>query len=304
MNRLPARILLLLLAPTWSGCTSRAAPPPPPLEVSVPGPVVIDLVPHALPVVRADLPGHPGLAFVLDSGAELSIVLRAPALALGLPLEELDRPGTRTGANGVTLPVTERILVEELVLDGVHVEHLPCIVADADLGEPDWVGILGQDVLAQLVVVIDRERRRLHALPPTWGREAISEYLGEADLGDGPWVVVVAEFDPCPFLTMTVDQVDYRLEVDTGATATSFPRSAFEALGIEPRGRYSTKTITGADEGHTYDVQGLDLFGMKVSGEFREGALDHGLLGMDVLGALVVVLDGPGRSIWLHNRHP
>jgi hypothetical protein len=168
-----------------------------------------------------------------------------------------------------------------------------------------WAGILGQDLLGRFPVVLDMKRGQVHLLPPESGTEAIEAHLTETRVGDGRWSVLEIEFKPCPYLPLSVtDEPDGRHEmlIDTGASNTSFSREVIEALDLEPVGSYRARSIAGEFEGLTYRMEGMGLFGLNISTDVQDTSLDHGMMGMDVLGELVVVFDRAGGHVWLHLR--
>ena len=284
-----------------AGCGGRAQP-----RIRVEAPSRLDLATRVPPVVHAVVDGNPGLPFVLDSGASITSLDRGRAEALGLRVRPYSKPGATRGADGQSVPLEGYAVLERLEVGGLLVEGLAVPVVESEVtAVHGWFGILGQDVLARFPVVLDAELGHVHFLPPSTDQGGIQRYLGEAKVGSGKWVIAPAPFRPCPFLAFDVAGLEpgaIELEIDTGATATSLPLAAIRALDLKPTGRYEARTIAGVEVGNTYRVKGMDLFGLKISAEIQESALEFGLLGMDVLGELVVVLDGPGGKIWLHRR--
>lgn len=269
-------------------------------------PTRLDLATRVPPVVHAVVDGHPGLPFLLDSGAGVTSLDRGRAEALGLRIRSYSKPGSTRGSDGRTVPLERYAVLGRLEIGAVLVEGLAVPVVESEATSVQgWFGILGQDVLARLPVVLDAERGQVHFLPPATDQAGIQRYLEEAKLGKGKWAVATAPFRPSPFLACDVAGLEpgaTELEIDTGATTTSLPQAAIRALDLMPTGRFEARTIAGVETGNTYQVKGMDLFGLKITAEIQESALEYGLLGMDVLRELVVVLDGPGGKIWLHKR--
>ncbi len=261
---------------------------------------MLELLPYSLPVVRAEMEGHGDLEFVVDTGAESSVIFRPWAVELGLPL--LPFEGTVTGSNGQTVPVTEWTYARALVLGSARIENLSLIVSEADFGEPQWCGILGQDVLGKLTTIFDGERRALHLLPRGWQQESIEGYLSKQRIGPGEWLVVELEFRPRPFLELNTGEARYDVLIDTGASSTSFPLAALRAIGREQIEASTRFGLSGESVGGVYELEGVQLFGLRVSGTFTDTELAYGLLGMSVLQTLVLVHDPPNGKIWLHKR--
>ena len=258
------------------------------------------------PVVMATVDGRPDLAFLVDTGADTSSVDLAMAEALGFPIRPYSRSGSSKGADGRAIAFEGYVPMERIEIGSVLVEGLGVPAIDSDVTRlHGWFGILGQDVLKHVILVLDAERGRLHALPPSTDQDGISSYLKARKIGTGAWVALDVDFRPCPFLVFDVDGLEggkMEMEVDTGATSTSLPAPAIAALGLEEIGTFSAHGIAGVHEGRTFRLEDLGLVGLKISGEVHEAKLAYGLFGMDVLGLLVIVLDAPHGRIWFHNR--
>jgi len=198
--------------------------------------------------------------------------------------------------------VLQRVELGALTLEDWVV---PLVEAELPGSVPDS-GILGQDVLARLVIVLDGERSQLHVLPSPIDREGIQRYLAHAQLGFGDWAVTETPFTPAPLLSLALGApvaADYDLEIDTGATNTTLPKAAIDALHLEPIGKFEANTISGPSVGSRYMLRDVRMFGLRISGDVNECKLAYGLLGMDILNHLVLVIDAPGKSVWLHKRN-
>ncbi len=302
-HRIALAVPLLALA-----ACSRAARPEGAIRVQATHPERLNLVTVDAPTVRVEVDGRADLLFLVDSGAAVSLIDRARARELGLDVRPYAHPGTTRGANGEVVEFDSYVDIDRLEMGSVRVERLRVPVLELEVARHHgWTGVLGQDVLSLMPVVLDAQRGHLHLLPPDCERPAIEQYLGEQDLGRGAWVVVEAPFRPSPMLPLQVtvapgSELEFEIEVDTGATGTSLPKAAIEALALAPAGSFESRTVSGPFVGRTYELEGLSLFGLRVSAQVQESALEFGLLGMDVLGELVLVLDGPGKRIWLHRR--
>ena len=269
-------------------------------RILVDEPVVLELLSHTLPVVRVELGARSDLEFVVDTGAESSVIFRDWAVELELPL--LPFEGTLTGSNGQAVQVSEWTYARALALGSARVENLSFIVSEADLGEPRWCGILGQDVLGELTTIFDGERKSLHLLPRGWGQESIEGYLAKQRLGPGEWVIVEMEFQPRPFLELDTGEARYDVLIDTGASSTFFPVAALRALGRERIRETTSLGVSGESVGGVYELEGVQFFGLRMSGAFHGTELAYGFLGMNVLSTLVLVHDPPNGRIWLHKR--
>jgi predicted aspartyl protease len=301
-------------APTWVRATALLAvaacartptviPEP---RVAVEAPIEIELAKGAVPTVVATVDGHPGLVFLVDTGASMSCVNLSAARELGLPVRPYASTGRTTGSDGRSAEYESYVPMSRIEIGPLAIEDLHVPAFDSEvLAVHGWFGLLGQDVLGKMIFVVDAERGRLHALPPSTDMEGLTRYLKDAKLGAGGWGAVPVEFRPCPHLALDVAEPvggQVVLELDTGATWTSLPKSLVRGLALEEAGTYEAHTIAGRHAGRTYKLRGLDLFGIKISGEIEDSDLDHGLFGMDILGKLVVVFDAPHGKVWFHNR--
>ena len=293
---------LLILATACSG-----APTFVPLEqrqVALGAPLVAELIPNRLPVVAVRLDGREERPFIVDCGSAMTFIDARVASELGLTVVEYTKPFTASGVDGRQSTVSRCTRLERLEIGALALDHVVVPLLETDMLQVQSVsGILGQDLLARLPFLIDTGRARLHLLPPATDRQGIIDYLSAADVGDGNWVVVDAEFRPCPFLSMSVEGLDdLELEVDTGAGMMCLPQRAIDALGLRPVGGGEAPSLEGLKSVTTYLLEGFDLFGIRVTTEVQSISDDYGLLGMDVLGKFLLLVDGPGRTIWLHHR--
>jgi hypothetical protein len=131
--------------------------------------------------------------------------------------------------------------------------------------------------------------------------------LKEADLGIGAWAMASADFRPSPLLALDLP-VDVgspaEIEIDTGSTSTSFPEAWAIALEL-PRAETDSvemRGVGGTRQAQAYKLENFGLYGFLVTAQVYSNALEYGLLGMNVLGEFVLILDGPGRTLWLHHR--
>lgn len=300
------RSLCLLAFALAAGC-SQGSPygsPEPAIVVAVPE--VLPLVAGSLPVIEVTADGRTDLLMLVDSGASITSIDRIMAEELGLEIGRYDGSSLTTGADGRSMPLEYYTTLRRLELGSVVVEDFLVTVLDSEAtSRHGWFGILGQDVLARLPVIVDGARDQLHLLPIDTDEEGIAAYLAEQEVGDGAWAVAPIDYRPCPYLPASIDGLepdDIEILIDTGASSTSLPMLAIEALGLEPVGTFTTVTIAGLSKGNTYELEDFGLYGLLIDATIHGGKLDHGLMGMDILGELVVLLDGPGGRIWLHNR--
>src|SRR5262249_33677357 len=152
------RCLSFALALLGCACASRR-PALGEASLVLDGPTVVPLLEARLPLVSLSIEGR-ALDFLVDSGSTLSFVDPRGAQELGLELKPYSGSSSTTGSNGGKTTFDHYVPVERLELGDLVLEHsmLPAL-DDAVLHTGSYSGILGQDLLARLVVVVDMERR-------------------------------------------------------------------------------------------------------------------------------------------------
>ena len=274
-------------------------------KIQLERPAVLTVDPdNQLPVVMADLDGAQ-IPFLVDTGASITTIHLARAEEHGLFVGPYSDRGIITGSGGGSIQyesyaAADRMSLGELTLENVRLPALEIeLFEDVAFG-----GIIGQDLLVRLVLVIDMTRGELHLLPPDHsGGEEVQAYLGEAAIAGGTWIQAPIELRPCPFLEITHEDVSVgEIEIDTGASGTSLAVRTIDALELEPIGTRTSMGIDGEREGTTYALEDFGLYGFSISTEVKAAATDYGLLGMNVLGQFVFVVDGPASLFWLHHR--
>lgn len=304
-----ARALALALALALLAACGPTRPELAPLEevpLRLDAPTVIALEGPARPVAHVTLDDAEPVPFLVDTGAETTVIDRARAEALGLPLWDYAWESSIDGAGAGSTSYTHYAHVTRLRLGALEAGPFRVtVLEDPILERHGFAGVLGQDVLARLTLVLDSERSRLHLLPAGGDPSALAEYLGREGLGAGSWIVQPTSFRPRPFLPLHVEGLpegSLEMLVDTGADGTSFPQVMLDVLGAEPLRSTTLSGIGGDYESEVYALQDFDLLGFRVSSEVHRTPLEHGVLGMNVLREFVLLVDGPGERVWLHHR--
>lgn len=261
--------------------------------------------------------------FLFDTGFTLTTIRDAAAdrwrLAPGEPLAL-----TGTDANGVSVAMTRSARVASMEIGALRYEGFAAPV----LAFPEWFrgdGVVGANQMSPLAWIVDAPggvlhvtssaslRKRLDALYPgaTWTEVPLRR-------ADGAWHVDVA-----------VDGRTVTLHLDTGASGTSLTATDLARLALpdgttELRRREAAEAerirremekrgLTGTVEvehGGPVGIAGTAAPSRRfLAGEIRfgravvpgvlvsEAARAPGLLGVDVLGAVVWALDGPGGRL-------
>jgi len=263
----------------------------------------------------AAIGGKPGV-FLLDTGTSWTIV--TPALARTLP------PASKRMhflSQGLEFPWLQ---IPSVPSGGVSLASAslrrPEIVGviDLEVFEEAWdqplAGLLGWDVLGGFVIGFDLRKERVVLGQDLRPEEVLRQLGASSDRVEIPLQIQANR--PC--LEARSGGEELLLMLDTGSDATLLLKSAWIRLGGQAPSE-------GGWEGRSmifgttmvwplllpelrlgrYSLSDLEV---KVSG----GRLDveavlpriDGLLGMDVLGRFLVVLDGPGQRLFLARRRP
>jgi hypothetical protein len=267
---------------------------------------VVPLGADARPIVEVDLGLGVPRRFLIDTGAESSCVSLRCAAEPALVKQSLASPIRMMGSDGGSIDVTEAAVVERLAVAELVVRPARLLVVDGtSFTDANIDGIIGMDLLARIVTIVDMQRRQVHLLPEG-GLERVKDYLRVAKIGDGQWPSGVLEFTPLPLVPFTVTDggvaTKYHLTLDTGAVSSGLPRPAIAAMGLQPIRKQVHGGVGGTYEADVYRVEGFDMFGFTLGFDASASMREHGMLGMDILGSLVLVVDGPARTVWLHHR--
>ncbi|MFQ5671241.1 MAG: TIGR02281 family clan AA aspartic protease [Acidobacteriota bacterium] len=183
----------------------------------------------------------------------------------------------------------------------------------------DVAGTIGWDILRAYVVSIDIRGPRLFAgrtlaAPKVLKRLAAIPVDAKLTLeimnngrGDGPYV------------TARSGAHELRLMLDTGADHTVLFHTTWKRLGgapLEPGPRARSMTVTGEVTEYRARLHDLRLGALRMTDipvtvstvpprPLRKGAstaTSDGVLGMDILARYWIVIDGPGRSLYLAER--
>ena len=239
---LAALALALLLPATHAASAKRAKPLPseaamPPLKpavfdetLEVGGTAIEARKLRSRMTVAVGINGHGPYRFVVDSGADTSLVGLRAARALKLP------PGRPVWLNAMTdSRQVDRVLVSELRLGPTVVKdlELPALL-DRDIGAD---GMIGLDALVEQRLMMDFEKRLI----------TVDDALRPAPRFDGE-IVVSARLQRGQLILTQVRANDRRLEavVDTGSEIT-IGNLALRNLLIRRRGRdaFTKIEVTG-----------------------------------------------------------
>ena len=188
--------------------------------------------------VAVQVNGRGPFRFVVDSGADTSVVGARVAQALNLPV---GRPATLHGTTASSQ--VQRVLVDSLSLGRSTATNLELpVLREADLGGDGLVGI---DALAQQRLMLDFEARAIRVEDPTRRPPRMDgEIVVVARRRRGQLILTEARADGRP-----VEAV-----IDTGAELTIGNTALRKRLVKRYRDRFRTIAVTGVT-GVTLDVE-------------------------------------------------
>lgn len=179
--------------------------------------------------VATQINGHGPYHFVVDSGADTSVIGTSVARALQLPA------GTPVTLHGTTeSSIVDRVLVDELGLGQttVHDLKLP-VLRDRDLGAEGMIGI---DALVQQRLMMDFEKRVI----------TIEDAYRPAPRLDGE-IIVTARFRRGQLILTQVTANRKKVEavIDTGSEITIGNLALRNRLIVGNRDKFTTIGVTG-----------------------------------------------------------
>lgn len=246
-------------------------------------------------IVRADLRNGLTGRFLLDTGADATVVSTALAGKLDLPALNYHESGV-AGGSTIRVPLSR---LDTLSIDGNGRSLDPVAIADlGDVSGP-WGridGVIGSDYLKEFPVTIDYAE----------GELIFEDSSGlERRVASGRSVDLILRNGTTPFVAVRINGTlrrEYKL--DTGAAVTHVPLHDIAALGMDAdNGGFSSMEAVGI--GGTYTVlQGsVDSFsvcpGLEIADlSIKSYEAEYGFVGANYLRNFTVTLDyGNGRII-------
>ena len=313
--RFEMHALLWVCALFLSGCVATRPSdgyiPLAKVSIEIDAPLELRLESGSVPIVRVRFPGRSaagdlGIRMVVDSGAETSLLSREAAEQLGLDIGTYRGVSRIEGSAGGFRDITQYVTIDSMLLGDFEIRQFFLSLVEPEAFEAfDFEGILGQDLLSKLASVFDMERRELTLLPTGIDDEGITEFIRERRDLNGTWRGEPIEFRPRPFVKFDIlqgsDRFPVELLIDTGATNTSMPKSICKLLG-PPVGLRTKIGLDGRYRAKSYSLNNFPLCGFTIGGEVVESRQEYGLLGMDILGGFVLILNGPTKQFLVHHR--
>ena len=190
-----------------TGCGQHGLSPPEKMTLAGPVTVPLELVEGRL-VVSAKVNGRGPFKFILDSGAEVSLLADTFATEAGLPSEgemQVGSPGSKTPKTAAITPV------EKLEIGGLVVENFTTLAMDlAGLQKrvPGLVGVISAQMLDGLLVSYDYPAGQMHFL------------RNELPAADGKTVFDWPRGQRKPSVVMDVAGEAIRVDIDSGSQGT------------------------------------------------------------------------------------
>jgi predicted aspartyl protease len=253
------------LAPSGIAAADRASKKPPVVPVQQMPPLPPAVIDDTLAIggddidarksntrltVEVQLNGSGPYRFLVDSGADTSVVGTRIARALALP------PGEPAMLHGMTASgMVDRVLVEELTLGPSTVRNLEMpVLRESDLGGH---GMLGIDALVEQRLMMDFEKRLIKVED---ARKPAPRFDGE--------IIVTARRRRGQLILTEVKAINLPVEavVDTGSEITIGNLALRDKLIRRNRDKFITIPVTGVT-GVTMDVQVARI------GELRLGSV-------------------------------
>jgi len=256
-------------------------------------------------IVLMTVNGHPGLKFAIDTGSANSMIDRATAVKIGLPLSDRYQPAGGVGSQLLLLPLSQPVdaAMGGITLAGLRFAEMDFSSWDDRLGL-HLDGTIGNDVLQDCVVHIDYVRQSLDLMDPATfhppGRDAtvlplafLSVPSVDAEIGDGRNA-----------------SIPVNLMVDTGGVhALSLPYFFLRNhpdLQIAQGGSFTrVDGVGGIIEESIYKLGDLNLGGIVIAHPSAiipnhiKGSPGVATMGEEILQRFDVTIDIPGRNLYL-----
>lgn len=296
----PLGLPALLALAAVSGCDRKAAPPPTEIPIRL-----ANNVPFVTVTVGASDP----LSFILDIGASASVLNRAVADRLAVPVRAGEDATTGGGTVATSYATNLTLTVGDVALRGVTMAAIDLTALQAGAGRP-VDGILGFDIFQNYIVAIDYARQIVTLHEPAGFRyRGVGEVLpirmvdqiplvriGLTPSGGGGLVEATVEFDTgqTGALTLTTPFVDRNrltspsqpsLRIRTGAVLSGAVAARVLRMGGLQLGR---ALVTGPVVTVTPDANTAGV----------DEAVD-GILGGEVLRRFTVIVDYSRSSVVL-----
>lgn len=292
-----ALILLLAITPLIQNVIHRGPPPPERIELRVPKTVVPMALFGGRPVVSVRVNDKGPFQFILDTGAEATVVGEELAHELGLPDKGRTRAG-RPGAAASAPAIVTRI--ETLKLGEAQVSGLFAVslnLSNVWTGSDTPRGVLSAAAFPGLLITLDYPARQIEL------------WRGELPAADGQSIFEWDAGERLPSVPLTLNDVKLKATLDSGsAFGISLARKYVNSLRLasKPVEARKEKTVDGQSAVFVAKLDGLAKIGQftieNPEVRFTEGQ-PSGNIGSEVLQQFSVTLDSKNRRVRLESKH-
>jgi hypothetical protein len=285
---------------------ARPADAPPDAQFAAGGSATMPLeLARALIFVEARINGSPPLAFILDTGAEVTVINASRLARLGLaPIGEL-AVGAGGGDAAMSYVKDVSFALPGVTLRGQTVTAIPLDALEGPLGHP-IDGILGYDFLSRFVVEIDYPGKTLRLYDRAIGHRPAGEPQAIQLGGLVPSVRATAWVAGTPLTDWFVVDTGCNCEVSFNAPFTA----AHRLLESTPRQLAANSRGAGGENTAVLGrIAGISIGGLHMSSpvaSFTRGSVganadptSAGLLGGELWQRFVVTFDYDRRTMWL-----
>jgi Aspartyl protease len=291
-----ALILLLASTPIVQHVIHRGPPPPERIELRVPKTVVPMALFGGRPVVSVRVNSKGPFKFILDTGAEGTVVGEELAHELGLP----DKGRTRAGRPGAAAPAQAIVTrIETLELGEAQVSGLFAVslnLSNVWTGSETPRGVLSAAAFPGLLITLDYPARQIEL------------WRGELPAADGQSIFEWDAGERLPSVPLTLNDVKLKAQLDSGsAFGISLPRKYVNSLRLasKPVEARKEKTVDGQSAVFGAKLDGLAKIGQftieSPQVRFTEGQ-PAANIGSEVLQQFSVTLDSKNRRVRLEAK--
>jgi hypothetical protein len=249
------------------------------------------------PVVSVRVNGKGPFQFILDTGAQGTVVGEELAHELGLP----DRGRIRAGRPGGAAPAPAIVTrIETLELGEAQVSGLFAVslnLSNMWTGSETPRGVLSAAAFPGLLITLDYNARQIEL------------WRGELPAADGQSIFEWDAGERLPSVPLTLNDVKLKAQLDSGsAFGISLPRKCLNSLRLagNPGEAPKEKTVDGQSTVFVAKLDGLAKIGQFTIANpqvrFTEGQ-SAGNIGSEVLRQFSVTLDSKNRRVRLESKH-
>jgi len=251
--------------------------------------------------VEISIPGCSGLRVLVDTGSQISAISRERVDSCGIETIHLEDAIPISGGPGrIVGKIDEFAAGLQVSMAAIDLGEIRAAIVDRSRFRTGRDGILGLDVLRRGVWLFDMPANRIVVLPAKDVERSLERIIARD--------FRLTRFDvsgrPVPVTQIWHAGVDSAIPmfVDTGAGITALPNSVIEHAGLKPSTYRLRRHFGGEEEVPLFRAQDIRVWGLRIVGlNAARQNWETGILGMDVLGKIRWVYDGPRQTILVVN---